>query len=695
MKKMKKTLALVLALVMALALAMPAYASKTTSHTITIDNSDQNVSHSYEAYQVFKGNLDADENTLSDIEWGNGVNSTALLAALQASTDPALGYVAATEVDGTSVPAHNDFKDCTTAADVAKVLENYSSTNGAQQNAGAIDAVATIIAGNLAARADTDNGAFAADSTGKKYVATVTGDGYYFIKDVTTTLKDDQTGKTDTLSKYLLEVVKNTTINAKDTGLNPDKKIDANSTKVAANSAAMGDTVNFEVTIDVPNTAKYEDHFVFIMNDQLPAGLTFTGITSVEIAQTGLSNVAVNDLAKAASGTNASAEYLNGTNAYYTLKIGDTQPTLDGGKYAWEADGFNAVTADGGQKIVLVFDNFKKVAEVDRNAATPDDVENLIGGTITIKYTAVVNDDASYKPTGNVNEVTFDYSNDPNHDYSGDTFDSQDPKGTTPVDKTQTYTTKLIINKVDDQGTPQPLAGATFTLTGTALNTVLQTGEKFETVGYVLKAGEKCGANAYDAASPYTIAAADATYWALNDGTYTTQDPNATGMNQTQYKDTTTKYALVSYSKAVTKPVSTVLTATTDANGQIIFEGLNAGTYTLEETIAPAGFNLDTNDYKLQIAWTDPAALADGADGKTTGGFTVGAETTSITDASGKDFAVSVVGDEVVFQTTIQNLSGATLPSTGGIGTKIFYALGAVLVVGAGAVLVSRKRVAE
>ena len=35
-----------------------ALADKTSTHTITITNTDQNVTHSYEAYQVFKGNLD-------------------------------------------------------------------------------------------------------------------------------------------------------------------------------------------------------------------------------------------------------------------------------------------------------------------------------------------------------------------------------------------------------------------------------------------------------------------------------------------------------------------------------------------------------------------------------------------------------------------------------------------------------------
>lgn len=44
---------------------------------------------------------------------------------------------------------------------------------------------------------------------------------------------------------------------------------------------------------------------------------------------------------------------------------------------------------------------------------------------------------------------------------------------------------------------------------------------------------------------------------------------------------------------------------------------------------------------------------------------------------------------------TITNAKGSTLPSTGGIGTTIFYVLGALLVVCGGAVLVRRKNAAR
>jgi len=45
-----------------------------------------------------------------------------------------------------------------------------------------------------------------------------------------------------------------------------------------------------------------------------------------------------------------------------------------------------------------------------------------------------------------------------------------------------------------------------------------------------------------------------------------------------------------------------------------------------------------------------------------------------------------------LFQIDVENFSGVELPSTGGIGTTIFYIVGAILVIGAGVVLITRRR---
>ena len=51
------------------------------------------------------------------------------------------------------------------------------------------------------------------------------------------------------------------------------------------------------------------------------------------------------------------------------------------------------------------------------------------------------------------------------------------------------------------------------------------------------------------------------------------------------------------------------------------------------------------------------------------------------------------LGKQYVQTVSVENNTGAVLPGTGGIGTTIFYVLGLILVLGAGVLLVARKRV--
>ncbi len=706
MKHLRKLLTLVVALVMTLGLVAPVFADENTPHTITIDDTDQNVSHTFKAYQVFKGTLNEEGqgSKLSNIDWGSGVNGTAILTALKATdVDEALTATAqivkesakkekfADETAATAAgfkknpDAADDaddywiktieageslFKFCETAQDVADVISGFESTGkykadgtinaadgGLNLTAGQIDAFASIVAKNLKG----DGTAFTEKD--KKYTAEVTGDGYYFVKDTTTDLVDDDTKASDTLSKYLLAVVRDTEIVAKDTGLTPDKKILGTGTsKLAADSAAIGDTVKFEVTIDVPNTTKYEDHFVFVMNDTLPAGITFTGITSVKVDGT-----EVKDVVKENATATITAKDYDGTNGYYTLKVNGAAPAFGSGegadttKYTFEQSSYDAVKEAGGQKIEITFNQFKKFVEKNNLIGT--------GKKVTIQYTGVVNDDASYKATANENEVTFDYSNDPNHDYGGDNITGNEPHGTTPEVKTRSYTTSLKIKKVDENG--KALAGAIFTLTGDALNRTVLTGDKFEPAGYTAKIDEVVQAG---------------TYWKLKDGTYTTTDPKDL-TNTSMYESTTDTYVKVSYTADEVAEKSTSITIVTNSQGIAEFIGLDEGEYTLEEIAAPEGFNKINGTSTITIGWSDPEAEDATSPAKDQGGYTL--------TATGFAEATEWNGTDKQFEVTIENKSGTELPSTGGMGTTLFYVVGTMLVLGAGVVLVSKRRISE
>ena len=671
---MKKIIALLLATLMIAAMATSAVLATAgasgangVAHTITITNTDQNVSHTYEAYQVFSGNLDGSGTKLSNIEWGDGVNGSALLTALKASQDPLFRYDPDT--------GKNVFADCTSAADVAKVLTNFPSTgkytaSGTENTgfqdmpAGAIDAFASIVAEHLTStKSDfTESGT---------YTATVGGDGYYFIKDTTSPTILNGSGTTesgttvsDTASKYILAVVKDTVVEAKDTGITVDKKINSSGSKVDADSSNIGDTVTFEVTVNVPNTKKYEDHFIFVMNDQLPTGMTFTGIQSVTVGSKTLSDASL-------TSTNHTASGYNGDNGFYTLKVGANSsatpavPTITSGSYPWSAAGYDAVAAAGGQKIELTFNEFKKFVEKN----------NLIGQTITVTYTAVVNDDAEFTATENENEVKFEYSNNPNHDYHGDNKSGSDPTGVTPESTTRTYTTSIKILKVKDDKTT-PLPGAIFKLSSTdAMNRTVLTGEKFVTSGTTASGlGETINTTTK--------------YWKLKDGSYTTTDP-ATLSNTSKYESTTQVYFKATYNVVEEAATSKEIIVASDANGVIQFTGLDAGTYTLEEIAAPEGYNRIEEPATIIITWADPLASGTDATAKTQGGYLI-----SGTFADGT-FSYATESGTSFFKIQVVNESGTELPSTGGIGTTIFYIVGGLLAVGAGVVLVTKKRMGK
>ncbi len=128
-------------------------------------------------------------------------------------------------------------------------------------------------------------------------------------------------------------------------------------------------------------------------------------------------------------------------------------------------------------------------------------------------------------------------------------------------------------------------------------------------------------------------------------------------------------------------------TLTSDADGLFKVAGLDDGTYYLKETKAPAGYNLLSAPVKVVITATTVNdqnwGMTDAADALTKLDVTAGGKAGTADTATG------------IASITIANNAGSTLPSTGGIGTTIFYVAGGALVVGAGVLLVSKKRMAN
>lgn len=278
---------------------------------------------------------------------------------------------------------------------------------------------------------------------------------------------------------------------------------------------------------------------------------------------------------------------------------------------------------------------------------------------IIISYSAQLNEDAVIAGEGNDNKVTLKYSNNPNDSGNGKTTPPPEnpkepepthPTGETPEDEVVVYTTEFTILKVDEDN--QVLQGAEFTLTGDSVNIVLVTSETFTED----ENGE---------------------YWKLKNGTYTTEAPIATEYdsddnikvpgNTDDYVNITTKYKKELNIVAKGKDKENVnVVGTIDEGGHVTFSGLGVGEYTLKETNTPAGYNT-IDDITFTINW------------------------------NGWNKSFSVNNNNINIQNNtlsikIVNYAGSLLPSTGGMGTMILYIMGAILVVGAGILLVVRRR---
>ena len=240
---------------------------------------------------------------------------------------------------------------------------------------------------------------------------------------------------------------------------------------------------------------------------------------------------------------------------------------------------------------------------------------------IVVEYTAKLLSTAEIGNPGNKNEVHLEYSNNPNHTGEGT------PTGNTPKDEVLVFTYELDVTKVDGQDADKKLVNAEFVLLNSDKTKVAKV---------------------------------------ANDKLVEWVDVPAAGEDGT-----------------ITYPAGTTLTSDTD--GKFVIAGLDAGSYYLRETKAPAGYNLLKNDISVTITATldksenNPALTElklSVKDDKT------GAEAT---ESNG-----SV--DTGIVATNVMNNSGTELPSTGGIGTTIFYVLGSILVIGAVVLLITKKR---
>lgn len=543
---MKRALTILLALVLMMAMAVPAMA-ESMPYSITVKNTNTNITikgNTYSAYKVFDATYSG---------------------------------------DNVSYTVSNEFKNFTyTVGENSYSGETLISYLGMlSDNAEALDAFAKAALKYATANSISAAGtATAADETA---TISLSAPGYYLVTGTATAPKN----QTVTAACSLTTVKPQVEIDVKVDAPSVDKKIVEGEKKVDANTASIGDAVNYEITSKVPNMKGYTKYY-FVMHDTLSKGLTFNEDMTITVGSKTLTK-----------------------DTDYTLTVTKNE--------------------DGTTSLKIVFKNF---------------IQYTNGDAITVKYSATLNQDADLTQTGNTNEVKLVYSNNPNQEGTGvDEPNPNDPVGETPKSVTKTYATGLKLTKQDGEG--NKLTGAKFEIKGEGMKVVLVNKEMY-------KPSEK------------------GTYYMLKDGTFTTTAPSGNvNWNDDKYDSTTTKYEKVTVVTKETEPAQINATGYVAGNGVLTFEGLGKGTYTITELVAPNGYNLLKDEITITI---NANATLNGC---------------TWTVKKGEN-ALAVDGNLYAF--TVVNQAGTELPSTGGIGTTVFYVVGGLLVAVAVVLLVTKKK---
>lgn len=315
-----------------------------------------------------------------------------------------------------------------------------------------------------------------------------------------------------------------------------DKKVSNSKTGTfgTSSTASIGDTVNFKTTITAQPGAQN-----YVLHDKMTEGLTFDK-NSINVS---LHKKATNADETLVTNTDYNVETINlkDTDLKCTFHINFTQTLC------------NRLAADD---------------------------------TITVTYSATLNDKAVIGSTGNVNETKLNYG---------------DSKETTES-KTHTFTYDIPVFK------------------------------------YTMKDNVKTGLEH----AKFTLSL------------------NEDGANPIKFKESNEN------NKYIKDETGAITEVESPQDGKLTFEGLGAGTYYLTETKQPDGYNKLAKSVKIEMDANGTIKV----DGKST-----------------------LESEESKRLVEVENKTGTVLPSTGGMGTTMIYLVGAVLVLGSGVVLATKRRV--
>lgn len=432
--------------------------------------------------------------------------------------------------------------------------------------------------------------------------------GYYVIKDTTELVE----GSDDVVSGIMVRVVGPTDVTPKPTKPTPDKDVDKTDPIVVGGpyDYNVGDMIPYVLKATVP--VKDLGQFVKPGDDKEKStyNLTFR-----DYMEEGLLYLP------------SEADF----HVYYT--VNDERNEID--KAYYNINNSPAATGEKTPTFEVSLDLFKIIGTDTNNWSQFIDGDNIV---IEVTYKALL-EKVEQVGTGVKNEVTLVY---PNNPYDDDqTGSSVSPPVDVPV-----YSFTLEGTKVDGEDGTKVLSGAEFQLKDSEGNVI-----KFVDV--------------------------DGQFIRWSDTAFSEENTEGEGENATTYvykvegenEDGSPKYVMEGENY---KKYTVVDTVTSGEDGKFNFGGLAAGTYTLVETKAPAGYNKLENDITVKV----DAEINE--------------------EAKEVKWSVTVDGNAVDGTAiTVENNKGSTLPSTGGMGTTILYIVGAVLVVGAGVVLFTKRRMSN
>ena len=433
------------------------------------------------------------------------------------------------------------------------------------------------------------------------------------------------------LTRFMLEVVSNVSVKEKASVPSITKKV-----KEKNDSAAESQT----------NPTGWQDAADYDIGDSVP--FQITAKTASTVSDYTKYHVTIQD--KQSDGLTAPEGYTISVldNTFYMKADGSFYSDAEM-KTAITSNGGVATTTDGTKitvsKETPASGNTFAIKVTFENSASTTDAPQKIKNEansqdIVVTYSSVLNDNAKLGAVGNPNEVYLNYSNNPNSTDDND-------EGKTPNDKVIVFTYEIKALKVEPDGKTEITAADYADLTEAAKANYEEKTNDDGTKVYVAKTKELSGAG-------FTL-----------------------------YKLNAASTATDKYEK-----VGDEITGVTTFE----FKGTDAGQYKLVETTVPAGYNkaediIFTVNASYDTEEDDPklSSLSVTVTSPTGASFT----TETVTYGSGDTATTSA---NAVVSTTVLNQSGTVLPSTGGIGTTIFYVVGSILVIAAGVLLITKKR---